>query len=277
MNRVKSLRGLSLIYGRSRRIGTVPGTKAMSLALCSLMLWSQTVWALPQGSNVVSGNASVSTPTSTTMHINQSTDKAIINWQGFSIAQNEAVRFFQPGSNSVALNRVVGADPSYIYGQLSANGRVFVVNPNGLLVGPTGRIETAGFLGSTMNISNEDFLSDKYIFKNISSSIASIVNQGTINISDGGFAVLAATSVTNEGTIIANLGKVHLASGEEVALNFAGNELISLVVNKASDNGSIFNSGSIKADGGLITLTARQADNALKGIVNNIGVIEAKG
>ncbi|TAN45697.1 MAG: filamentous hemagglutinin N-terminal domain-containing protein [Nitrospirae bacterium] len=259
--------------------GTVPfkGNRFCAAVLVLSMLFSQTVYALPQGSNVVSGTAAVSQPNSRTMHVNQSTAKAVINWQGFSIAQNEAVRFFQPSSSSVALNRVVGADPSHIYGLLSANGRVFVVNPNGLLIGPTGRIETAGFIGSTMNIANEDFLSGKYIFKAISGQLSAISNLGKITTSDGGFAALIAPSITNEGAILANLGKVYLASGEEVALNFAGNELISLVVNKAAESGSIFNSGLIKADGGMITLTTKQADNALKGIVNNIGVIEAKG
>ncbi len=254
-------------------------SRIMSLALCALMLFSQTVWALPQGGDVVAGSSTISQPNPTTMHINQTTDKSIINWQSYSIAAGGKVQYFQPSSSSVSLNRVIGADPSHIYGLLTANGRVWVVNPNGLLVGPTGKIETAGFLASTLNIGNEDFMSGKYVFQAVSGGLSSISNLGTITTQDGGYVVLAAPSITNKGAIIARLGKVHLASGDEATLNFASNDLISLVVNKAGDNGSIFNSnsGSIKADGGLIALTIKQADNALKGIVNNTGIIQARG
>ncbi|MEW6673789.1 MAG: filamentous hemagglutinin N-terminal domain-containing protein, partial [Thermodesulfobacteriota bacterium] len=104
------------------------------------------IFALPQGGAVVAGQAQIATPDARNMTVNQATPKAIINWQQFGIAQSEAVRFFQPGAASIALNRVVGVDPSIINGLLSANGRIFVINPNGLLVGPTGQINVNSFL-----------------------------------------------------------------------------------------------------------------------------------
>lgn len=128
--------------------------RALAMAQIAFMLFSTTVWALPQSGTVVGGASAISQPNSTTMHINQTTDKSIINWQGYSIGANEKVQYFQPGSGSISLNRVVGQDPSLIYGQLSANGQVWVINPNGLLIGNGASINVGSFLGSTLNINN---------------------------------------------------------------------------------------------------------------------------
>ncbi|MBC7636938.1 MAG: filamentous hemagglutinin N-terminal domain-containing protein, partial [Acetobacteraceae bacterium] len=92
------------------------------------------VYALPADGTVAAGQASIVT-TKAAVTVNQSTQNAVINWQGFSIAQGEAVKFVQPNGNAVILNRVLGADPSSILGSLSANGKVFVVNPSGILFG----------------------------------------------------------------------------------------------------------------------------------------------
>ena len=212
------------------------------------------------------------------MQINQSSSKAIINWQGYSIAANEAVRYLQPGASSIALNRVIGLDPSYIYGLLSANGQVWVINPNGLLVGPNAKIETGSFLGSTLNISDQNFLTGNYTFTNSgSSSLASILNNGKIIASHGGYVALLSPSVTNEGTIVAKAGTVALASGDEVTLSFAGNKLVNLVIDAVTKDAlGISNSGTITANGGTVLLTARTASDILKNVVNNTGIIEAR-
>ena len=251
------------------------------LYLCIFSLtfapYVQVVHALPRDGNVVAGGAQISTPTATTMNVNQSTDKAIINWQRYGIGANEAVRYLQPGASSIALNRVVGLDPSQIFGLLSANGQVFVINPNGLLVGSGAKIDVGSFLASTMNITNENFLVGNYTFTNPSSSLASIVNQGTIIARDGGYVALLSPSILNEGLIVANLGKVHLASGEEAVLNFAGNDLINIAVSKGTlDAIGITNKGTITADGGAVTLTVKTASDAMKNVINNEGVIQAK-
>jgi filamentous hemagglutinin family protein len=252
--------------------------KVLSLALCALTLFSQTVWALPQGGNVVAGSSTITQPNGATMHVNQSTDKSIINWQGYSIAAGEKVQYFQPGSNSVSLNRVVGADPSHVYGQLSANGKVWVVNPNGLLVGPSGKIETAGFMGSTLNIGNEDFMSGKYIFKAVSGQLSAISNLGNITAADGGYVVLISPSIANEGTITTGFGKTYLASGDAITLNFAGSGLIGFTIDKAvlESAAGITNLGKITADGGEVILSAKAAGDLLKIVVNNAGIIQAR-
>ncbi len=144
---------------------TVKKVKTFVSIMLIILMFMDTVYALPQGGTVVGGNSTITQPNSTTMQINQTTDKSIINWQGYSIAANEKVQYFQPSSSSISLNRVIGADPSYIYGQLTANGQVWVINPNGLLIGNGANINVSGFLGSTLSIGSEDFMNGKYIFR----------------------------------------------------------------------------------------------------------------
>jgi len=219
------------------------------------------IFALPQGGQVVAGQAGISQTDPNNMKINQGTNKTIINWQSFSIAQPEAVRFHQPGASSIALNRVIGVDPSRIFGLLSANGRVFVINPNGLLVGATGRIETAGFAASTLNMADSDFLAGNYTFtQDLNRSLASIVNKGLITATNGGFVSLIAPGVVNEGTILASLGKVYIGSGEQVTLNFAGNELINFVV-----------------DGSITGQVIGPDGEPLEHTINNTGLIRKDG
>ena len=175
------------------------------------MVFPVHIFALPQNGQVVSGQAEISLPDANNMRVNQASDKAIINWDSFSIALPEGMRFYQPGPSSVALNRVIGIDPSLIYGQLSANGKLYLVNPNGILVGASGRINTAGFIASTLDMADSDFLSGNYIFsQNLGNALSSILNQGLIEAEDGGYVSLLAPSVQNDGTIIANLGKVYI-------------------------------------------------------------------
>ena len=244
--------------------------------------------AMPQGGQVVSGQTSISMTNPQTMNIQQGTSKTILNWQQFSIAQPEAVHFMQPSAAAVALNRVVGVDPSAIHGLLSANGRIFLINPNGVLVGPTGRIETAGFVASTLDMANHDFLNGNYTFvQDPAQPLAAILNQGLIQAAQGGNVSLIAPGVENEGTILANLGSVSLGAGEQVTLAFAGNDMIRFAVDAPVTGqvigpdgtpleDTLLNSGTISADGGEVILSARSVFDAVKSVVNNSGVIEAK-
>ena len=234
--------------------------------------------ALPQNGSVVGGTATITQPSASSMTINQTSPRTVINWQGYSIGVNEAVRYFQPGSGSIALNRVTGQDASYIYGKLSGNGQIWVINPNGLLVGPGAQVQTGGFLASTMNITNGDFMKGTYRFTGTPDSVAGIKNQGNILVSDGGYVVLAAPTVVNEGTISATLGKVHLASGDQVTLTVAGSDLLDLVVSgkAAAEALGVNNRGVITADGGQVVLSARVAGDLLRNVVNNEGIIRAR-
>ena len=246
------------------------------------------IFALPQGGQVVAGEATITEPDALNMNIHQSTQKAIINWNQFSIAQPETVTFLQPNASAVALNRVITSNPSYIYGTLTANGQVFLINPAGILVGPSGVIDTSAFVGSTLDMADDDFLSGNYVFEQtLGSSLATIVNQGTIQAADGGFVSLLSPGIDNQGSIVANLGKVYLGGAERVVLNFAGNDLIGfeldgeikdevLGLEGEALGANIDNSGTITADGGQVVLSARTAYDAIKGVVNNDGQIYAR-
>jgi filamentous hemagglutinin family protein len=253
-------------------------TRNLATAILLAALAATSSHALPQNGSVAGGSATISQPNSSTMNINQTSGNAIINWQGYSIGANESVRYIQPGSSSIALNRVTGADPSYIYGHLSGNGQVWVINPNGLLVGPGAIVQTSSFLASTMNITDENFMSGRYLFSNSPDSQVSIINQGLIQAADGGYVVLAAPSVTNSGSIVANVGKVHLASGDTITLSIDNGSLINAAVSGdvAESALGVTNTGHITTDGGQVVLTARVAGDIMKNIVNNEGIIEAK-
>ena len=257
-------------------------------AVCLTAFVTGQVYALPEGGEVVAGQASIIRPSSVEMLIKQVTDKAIINWSAFNIARNELVRFNQPSSIAVALNRVIGQNPSEIFGKLIANGRVFLINPNGIIFGKTAEIDVAGFLATTLDIKNKDFLNKKFNFKQLADKdLASIINQGKIKVTDNGFVMLVAPSVKNKGFIYAKLGKVVLASGTEYKFDFLGNDLItysvlSPVKSKVLDSEGnqiktgILNKGIIKADGSTVILTARAAEDVFSSVVNNEGIIEAK-
>ena len=121
-------------------------------------------WALPNEGQVAGGSAAISRPTAQTLHIAQTTEKAIVDWKNFNIAADELVKFVQPNAGSIALNRVVGGDPSVIMGRLLANGRVFLINPNGILFGSSAVVNTAGLLATTFNVTDADFLAGKVHF-----------------------------------------------------------------------------------------------------------------
>ncbi|MDD2897939.1 MAG: filamentous hemagglutinin N-terminal domain-containing protein, partial [Desulfuromonadaceae bacterium] len=277
IKRTSSERSQQVLFD-ALRAETPPFSMAVTAFVLLSAFLTTTSHALPQNPAVVAGSATITQPNSSTMTVNQSSANAIINWNGYSIGANESVKYVQPGSSSVVLNRVTGVDSSTIYGQLSGNGQVWVINPNGLLVGSGATIQTGSFLASTMNISNENFMSGKYAFATTADSLASIINQGTIRATDGGYVVLAAPSVSNAGSIAANLGSVHLASGDTVLLGFDAGNLINVAVNGdvTSSALGVANSGHITANGGQVVLTARVAGDIMKNIVNNDGIIEAK-
>src|SRR6266516_1519714 len=242
----------------------------------------------PEGGTVVGGAATIQGQGGPAVTVNQSSSSAIINWNTFNIGTKESVRFNQPGSSSVALNRVTGGlGPSEILGTLTANGRVFVINRDGILFGPGAVINTAGFLASTNDIKNSDFMAGRYNFNIPGRPDASIVNQGRITASSGGFAALVAPGVRNSGTITATLGTVALASGNSFTLDMYGDKLITLALNdsiasKVIDVATgrplkslVSNEGKIRANGGRVELTAAAARVVGDSVINTRGVIKA--
>ena len=179
----------------------------------------------------------------------------------------------QPNAASITLNRVVGGGPSNILGNLSANGQVFLINPNGILFGVGASVNTGGFVASTRNISNADFLNGNYTFSGTSS--AEIINQGSIN-SDGSYVALLGAQISNTGLISAKMGTVALAAGNAVTLDLVGDGLLKVTVKEGAVNALVKNSGMIRADGGQVIMTAKSAGALLNTAVNNTGVVQAQ-
>src|SRR5262245_47731063 len=253
-----------------------------------LTLGAGAVFAGPDGPVVVGGSATVSGAGTSSTVINQNTNRAIINWNTFNIGAGETTTFVQPNSSSVALNRVTGGlGPSEIYGTLNANGYVFVINRDGVLVGPSGVINTAGFLASTADITNANFMAGRYNFNIEGKPNASIINQGNITATSGGFAALVAPGVRNTGTITATLGTVAVASGNSFTLDLYGDKLIQLsptdqIANQVIDVSTgkpltslVTNEGKLSANGGRVELTAAAARAVVDSVINTSGVIEA--
>jgi len=246
-----------------------------------------TALALPQGGTVAAGSATVSTPTATSLRVDQFSDRAVLDWQSFNIAVNEAVRFQQPSAASIALNRVAGQEPSGIYGSLSANGQIFLINPSGILFSSSSRVDVGALTASTMNITNQDFMAGNYRFtQDPNYANAAVVNQGVITAGPGGYVALLGAAVRNEGVIVANLGSIALAAGKAATLDMRGDGLIEFVVTDAvsgsvtgpsgeSLTSYVSNTGTLQADGGMVTMTGRAVTDVIKSVVNQEGVIRA--
>jgi len=249
----------------------------LSLAISALLAAPCAVLAAPVIGNggVTSGVAAIVQQGNVTS-INQSSHKATINWQSFSTAPRETVNFNQPNAASVTLNRVIGNEASVLQGALNANGQVFLLNSNGVLIGKTASINTAGFVASTLGLSDADFNSGHYRFESHGASQGTLINQGTIAVADGGYAALLGQSVTNQGVIVANKGTVSLNSGERITLNFNGDSLLNVSIDQGTLNALVDNQHAIQADGGQVILTARAADDVLGSQVNNSGIIQAQ-
>lgn len=247
-------------------------THAALLCAASSLALTSAAEAMPVGGQVAAGAASQAT-SGKTLTITQSSQNAVLDWQGFSIAQGETVRFAQPNSSSLALNRVTGSDPSSILGNLTANGQVFLVNPNGVTFGRGAQVNVGGLVASTLNISNADFMAGRYIFSGPGGG--SVLNRGSITAHGGSVALLGG-SVSNQGLISANMGTVAMAAGSAITLDVAGDGLLNVTVDRGAVGALVQNGGMIQANGGKVILTAQAAGDLLKTVVNNTGVIEAQ-
>jgi len=251
------------------RIRTEPYLSHLLLAVLSLTLPSLAK-ALPQGAVVQAGAATVSTPTSSSMVINQTTDKAVLGWKAFSIGQGQSVQFIQPSATSVALNRVWGGDVSSIFGTLTSNGQVFLLNPAGVVFAPGAQVNVGGLVASTLNLSNADFMAGKYQFSGTGGG--SVVNYGNIQ---GGYVVLAAPDVANHGTISAPGGAVGLLAGSRVTVDPTGGGLVKFSVDAAAVNAVASNTGTITVDGGKAAILVSSLGDTFSTVINQSGVIRA--
>ncbi len=227
--------------------------------------------------SVTAGAAGITTVGNTTT-INQSSQRVAIDWTSLSTAANEALRFNQPNASAIALNRITGSSPSELLGSLTANGQVFILNPNGVLFGAGSQVNVGGLVASTLSMSNADFMAGNHVFSNngAGGTSGSVVNQGTLTAAPGGYLALLAPEVRNEGVMTASLGTALLAAGNKITLNLDNGSLLGYSIDQGAINALAENKQLIKADGGQVLLGAKALDSLTMGTVNNTGVIEAK-
>src|SRR5262249_25665697 len=147
---------------------------------------------------------------------------------------------------SITLNRVTGNDPSQIFGRLTSNGQVWLSNPNGILFGRTARIDVAGLVAATANISDNEFMNGtgQFRFDQAGRPNAAIVNGGEIRIRAAGLAAFVAPGVRNSGTINAGLGRVALGGGNTFPLDLYGDRLVNLAINDPVTQNAVAADGS---------------------------------
>lgn len=225
--------------------------------------------ALPTGGQVVAGQALIS-QLSNQMQVSQSTDKAIINWNTFNIGSAARVDFQMPTSTSAVLNRVITNDPSSLLGTLTGNGRVWLINPAGIMVGAGATIDVAGFIGSTLNVRNEDFLAERL---NFSGSGAGIANFGRITTPQGGNVYLVGSSVENHGLINTPEGEILLAAGQTVEIADTGTPGVKVAI--TGTQGSVSNVGQVLAEAGRVGLAGVLVRNA--GSISATSVVKEGG
>ncbi len=259
--------------GASATLGYIAALTA-SFAFVSLAWAAPANNALPTSGTVVQGAASMAQSASQ-LNITQSTQRAAINWQSFDIGSQARVQIYQPNAQSVLLNRVVGATPSQIFGQMQANGHVILVNPNGVLFGKDGSVNAGGFTASTLNISDANFMAGNMVYER-NGSTAGIVNEGNITTAPGGYVALLGATVSNEGSIKTQGGSVVMGAGETIKVPVSGTGRIKLELTPAAINASVSNSGSIVTDGGQVYMQALALNRAAAQILQS-GSIDTTG
>src|SRR5450830_358436 len=201
------------------------------------------------------------------------TPNTIINWQSFSIHAGEITRFIQQNGNSAVLNRITVQDPSKILGALDSNGKVFLINPNGIVVGQGAKVDVNGLVASSLGMTNEDFLAGKRQFA-AGGVAGGVSNAGLIHAGKGGQVLLIAPNVENTGIITAPNGEVILAAGHSVQLADPGNPQLRVLVSAPNDQA--LNLGQIIAQGGSIGMAGALVSQ--RGVLNaNSAVVGENG
>ncbi len=252
-----------------------------ALACCIAAALAPAVYAGPEGAQIVVGAGSVTQADGATTLITQSSDRLAIDWQSFDIGVDERVRFEQPSAQAAALNRILDQNPSIILGNIEANGRVYLINPNGLVFGATARIDVGALIASSLDLTTDNFAAGRNELEAGAAGAGLVLNRGIITAATGGSVTLLGGSVANEGLIVADLGQVTLGAGDRARLDFDGDGLLyfevdeATVANPAATAAAVSNTGTIQADGGQVLLTARAAQNVFSEVVNNGGMIRA--
>ena len=270
------------------------------LVLCRV-LGVATLIALPATSQGAPEGAEVRTPGSVTITFNgpdtlidQSAERAIIDWRSFNVAEGETVRFQHRNDTDATLNRVTGGlGASTIDGSVTANGRIYIINDQGILFGENASVNVGSLIATTADLSDED--QQRFLDSGLTNSLSfvdgdvtdgAIINRGGITIGEGGLVALVGPRVVNEGRIVAQLGRVELASAGRFTIDLdpAGQQLVNFEVDRTlladmqrSGNFGIVNAGSgrVTADGGTVVISAQGVTDVLDNLINLDGIVQA--
>ncbi|MHB1567514.1 MAG: two-partner secretion domain-containing protein [Acidiferrobacter sp.] len=259
------------VHGQPIALSTGPG---VFKALFSALLLAGSIGlahAAPLGGQVLSGSGSIGVTGNTTT-ITQTSPTLHLSWQSFNVGADQTVTFHQPTSQSLAVNNILSTTPSLIDGHITANGQVWLINPEGLIFGKTASVNTAGFVASTLTPTPTAL--GTTVFEG--PSTGSVTNDGSLTATAGGYVALLGENVANNGVIEASLGTVALAGGSAVDLTFTGNHLVNVAVDKSTLNTLVANHDLIIAPGGTVIMTAGAANTLAAAVVNNTGVIQAQ-
>nr|WP_314487130.1 YDG domain-containing protein [uncultured Pseudomonas sp.] len=254
-----------------------PGKKSLRKLSLGVMAVASVATPLaqagPQGGEITAGNGSISQAGATTT-ITQGSQNLSVNWQSFNTSSAESVKFVQPSTSAVAVNRIADANPTQFFGQLDANGKVYLVNPNGIVFGAGSQVNVGALVASTLDISDRALSAPTQTFSG--SGTGTVVNQGNIATKQGGYVAFVGNKVENQGTIKTPGGATALGAGSEVTLSFTGDKLVNLQVDKSTLQGLAQNGGLIQADGGAVVMSAGAKDAVLASVVNNTGIVQAR-
>ena len=225
-----------------------------------------------------SGSVSINLTNPHKPTLTQTTDKAIIDWREFSVGKSSVVKFQHPNTKSITLNRVTGNNKSIINGSITANGQVWILNSNGLLIGKSGKINAHGFMATTQSITNQNFIDGKYNFNSTNNNPGNLSNYGKIQVQNG-YALLVGKSVINKGAITAKLGHIVIGNAKTFTIDIVGDNLLSFAVKETfnADDAlpEVTNDGEISSLNGTVFLSTKKTKELIKNVVNSSGTIEA--
>ena len=233
---------------------------------------------LPTGGTVARGTATITqtaTAQAAAMVVNQSSQRAVVNWNTFNLGSAASINFVQPNAQAVTLNRVNDSNPSQIFGRINANGQVFLTNANGVYFSPTSSVDVGAITATTHSITDDNFMSGKYVFER-NGATGKVVNEGNITAALGGYVALLAPEVQNAGVVVARAGTVAMAAGEVITLTVDGaGSLAGMTTTASAIAALVENKLAVLAPDGQIILSAVALDKLQAGVVKNSGSLEA--
>jgi len=237
----------------------------------AVVLFSPAVRAGLEGGVIVGGQGSI---VNSNLVI-QDSARLAINAAAFGVKLGEAFTLQQSFATDIALIRVLGQDPSNIFGSINAKGQLFISNPNGVLFGKDAQVNAGGLVATSLGLNVPDFMAGQYTFSS-NGDAGSVINQGNLTAAQGGYIALLAPEVRNEGVISATMGTVLLAAGDKVTLNLDNGALFGYTIDKGAVNALAENKQLIQADGGQVFMGAKAADAITTAAISNSGIIRAR-